>query len=78
MTQRVKLHTKTSNKINIYMYIQLYVYLIGFAKTCLQHYVTRLTLGLSPAKAQLVDEHSVFGGWLKVQISRLGKGCKKT
>ena len=38
---------------------------------------TCMTLGFSPAKAQLVDEHSVFGGWLKVQISRLRKGCKK-
>ena len=40
-------------------------------------YVTRLTLGSCPARAQLVDEHPVFGGWLKVQISRPRRGCKK-
>ena len=39
-------------------------------------YVTRLTVGSSPARAQLVDEHPVCGGWLKDQISRLKKGCK--
>ena len=39
-------------------------------------YVTRLTVGSSPARAQLVDEHPVRGGWFKDQISRLKKGCK--
>ena len=47
----------------MYMYIYIYIYIrLDLQKHACNMYVTRLTLGLSPAKAQLVDEHSVFGG----------------
>ena len=52
---------------------------VFFSKSIHTFFVTRsgLTLGSCPVRAQLVDEHPVFGGWLKVQISWPRRGCKK-